>query len=116
MDIFFPLVFMLYRRKTDQNLQIDQCMKKHCPDQLKSANQISPFQVLVCNKQLIVRECPVDLMECVFWTGMGVTTITAARILKGQLQKRSGEETVMNMDTFPYVGLAKVTLSSHRFP
>ncbi|KAA0701662.1 Alkaline phosphatase, tissue-nonspecific isozyme [Triplophysa tibetana] len=39
--------------------------------------------------------------------GMGVTTITAARILKGQLQNRSGEETVMNMDTFPYVGLAK---------
>ncbi|XP_056612059.1 alkaline phosphatase-like [Triplophysa dalaica] len=39
--------------------------------------------------------------------GMGVTTITAARILKGQLQNRTGEETVMNMDTFPYVGLAK---------
>lgn len=88
----------------------------HCPDQSKSANQIRPFQVLVCNMQLIVCECPVDLMECVFWTGMGVTTITAARILKGQLQKRSGEETVMNMDTFPYVGLAKVTPSSHRFP
>ncbi|KAI7800335.1 alkaline phosphatase [Triplophysa rosa] len=39
--------------------------------------------------------------------GMGVTTITAARILKGQLQNRTGEETVMNMDKFPYVGLAK---------
>uniref|UniRef100_A0A672MVH4 Alkaline phosphatase n=1 Tax=Sinocyclocheilus grahami TaxID=75366 RepID=A0A672MVH4_SINGR len=43
--------------------------------------------------------------------GMGVTTITAARILKGQLQNRSGEETIMNMDTFPFVGLAKVTHS-----
>ncbi|XP_066565145.1 alkaline phosphatase [Amia ocellicauda] len=39
--------------------------------------------------------------------GMGVTTITAARILKGQLQNKTGEETVMAMDTFPYVGLAK---------
>lgn len=46
---------------------------------------------------------------CFCWSGMGVTTITAARILKGQLQNRTGEETVMNMDTFPYVGLAKVT-------
>lgn len=39
---------------------------------------------------------------------MGITTYTAARILKGQLQNQSGEETVMTMDTFPYVGLAKV--------
>lgn len=39
---------------------------------------------------------------------MGVTTYTAARILKGQLQNQTGEETVMTMDTFPSVGLAKV--------
>ncbi|XP_067307996.1 alkaline phosphatase, tissue-nonspecific isozyme [Pseudorasbora parva] len=48
--------------------------------------------------------------------GMGVTTITAARILKGQLQKRSGEETVMNMDTFPNVGLAKVYTVDFQIP
>ncbi|MEQ2189792.1 hypothetical protein GOODEAATRI_028997 [Goodea atripinnis] len=40
--------------------------------------------------------------------GMGITTYTAARILKGQLQNQTGEETVMTMDTFPHVGLAKV--------
>lgn len=48
--------------------------------------------------------------------GMGVTTITAARILKGQLQKHSGEETVMNMDTFPNVGLAKVYSVDFQIP
>uniref|UniRef100_A0A673NKJ8 Alkaline phosphatase n=1 Tax=Sinocyclocheilus rhinocerous TaxID=307959 RepID=A0A673NKJ8_9TELE len=48
--------------------------------------------------------------------GMGVTTITAARILKGQLQNRSGEETVMNMDTFPFVGLAKVYSVDFQIP
>lgn len=41
-------------------------------------------------------------------SGMGVTTYTAARILKGQLQNQTGEEMVMTMDTFPSVGLAKV--------
>ncbi|XP_075956609.1 alkaline phosphatase, tissue-nonspecific isozyme [Anarhichas minor] len=39
--------------------------------------------------------------------GMGITTFTAARILKGQLENQTGEETVMTMDTFPNVGLAK---------
>lgn len=44
----------------------------------------------------------------VITSGMGITTLTAARILKGQLQNQTGEETVMTMDTFPNVGLAKV--------
>ncbi|KAM9318612.1 alkaline phosphatase, tissue-nonspecific isozyme [Pholidichthys leucotaenia] len=38
---------------------------------------------------------------------MGLTTYTAARILKGQLQNQPGEEMTMTMDTFPFVGLAK---------
>lgn len=41
-------------------------------------------------------------------SGMGVTTYAAARILKGQLQGRAGEEALLTMDTFPSVGLAKV--------
>lgn len=44
-------------------------------------------------------------------SGMGLTTYTAARILKGQLQNQTGEETVMTMDTFPSVGLVKVKLN-----
>lgn len=41
--------------------------------------------------------------------GMGVSTVTAARILKGQLQNRKGEESLLEMDKFPYVALAKVS-------
>ncbi|CAL8337750.1 unnamed protein product [Boreogadus saida] len=48
--------------------------------------------------------------------GMGITTYTAARILKGQLQNQSGEETVTNMDTFPYVGLAKTYSVDFQIP
>ncbi|XP_018418848.1 PREDICTED: alkaline phosphatase-like [Nanorana parkeri] len=40
--------------------------------------------------------------------GMGVTTITAARIYQGQLLKQSGEENILEMETFPYVALSKV--------
>ncbi|XP_022077995.2 alkaline phosphatase, tissue-nonspecific isozyme [Acanthochromis polyacanthus] len=48
--------------------------------------------------------------------GMGITTYTAARILKGQLQNQSGEETVMTMDTFPNVGLAKTYSVDFQIP
>jgi alkaline phosphatase len=39
--------------------------------------------------------------------GMGVSTVTAARILEGQLKGMMGEENDLAMDLFPYTGLAK---------
>ncbi|XP_069583123.1 intestinal-type alkaline phosphatase-like [Ranitomeya imitator] len=39
--------------------------------------------------------------------GMGMPTITATRILSGQLEGKLGEENELTMDTFPYVGLSK---------
>lgn len=42
---------------------------------------------------------------------MGVSTVTAARILKGQLHHSPGEETRLEMDKFPYVALSKVSSS-----
>ncbi|XP_051010212.1 intestinal-type alkaline phosphatase 1 [Acomys russatus] len=39
--------------------------------------------------------------------GMGVPTVTATRILKGQLQQHSGPETPLAMDRFPYMALSK---------
>lgn len=59
--------------------------------------------------QLTEADVCVCLCVCLCASGMGITTYTAARILKGQLQNQTGEETVMTMDTFPNVGLAKVT-------
>nr|XP_033815133.1 intestinal-type alkaline phosphatase-like [Geotrypetes seraphini] len=38
---------------------------------------------------------------------MGVPTVTATRILSGQLQGYSGEETQLTMDKFPYIALSK---------
>ncbi|KAK3599101.1 hypothetical protein CHS0354_016358 [Potamilus streckersoni] len=39
--------------------------------------------------------------------GMGVATVTAARIYKGQLNGNPGEETVLSFEEFPNLGLAK---------
>ena len=41
--------------------------------------------------------------------GMGISTITAARIMKGQIAGRSGEEGYLEFDRFPYSALIKVT-------
>lgn len=39
--------------------------------------------------------------------GMGVSTVTAARIFAGQLQGQSGEEFNLAFDEFPYTGLSR---------
>ena len=40
---------------------------------------------------------------------MGVPTVTATRILKGQLEGHLGPETPLAMDRFPYMALSKVS-------
>lgn len=39
--------------------------------------------------------------------GMGISTVTAARILEGQLRGESGEENELSFETFPNLALAK---------
>ncbi|KYO24632.1 hypothetical protein Y1Q_0023293 [Alligator mississippiensis] len=48
--------------------------------------------------------------------GMGISTVTAARILKGQLQHMQGEETMLEMDKFPYVALSKTYNTDAQVP
>ncbi|XP_062317687.1 alkaline phosphatase, tissue-nonspecific isozyme [Osmerus eperlanus] len=48
--------------------------------------------------------------------GMGIATVTAARILKGQLSGKSGEETQLEMDKFPYVALSKTYNTNAQVP
>uniref|UniRef100_A0A2K5C571 alkaline phosphatase n=1 Tax=Aotus nancymaae TaxID=37293 RepID=A0A2K5C571_AOTNA len=43
--------------------------------------------------------------------GMGVSTVTVARILKGQKKDKLGPETPLAMDRFPYVALSKVSVN-----
>ncbi|XP_073835181.1 alkaline phosphatase 11 [Musca autumnalis] len=39
--------------------------------------------------------------------GMSISTLTAARILKGQREGRTGEESLLTMEKFPFSGLSK---------
>ncbi|XP_069803007.1 alkaline phosphatase-like [Dendropsophus ebraccatus] len=48
--------------------------------------------------------------------GMGVPTVTATRILKGQLAGKPGEETMLEMDKFPFVALAKTYNTNAQVP
>ncbi|NWS13125.1 PPBT protein, partial [Pachyramphus minor] len=47
---------------------------------------------------------------------LAVSTVTAARILKGQLQHRQGEESLLEMEKFPYVALAKTYNTNAQVP
>ncbi|XP_059621979.1 alkaline phosphatase 4 [Phlebotomus argentipes] len=49
--------------------------------------------------------------------GMGMPTITAGRIYKGQkISQYSGEETVLSFDVFPHIGLAKTYNTDKQVP
>uniref|UniRef100_A0A9L0SK68 Alkaline phosphatase, tissue-nonspecific isozyme n=1 Tax=Equus caballus TaxID=9796 RepID=A0A9L0SK68_HORSE len=48
--------------------------------------------------------------------GMGVSTVTAARILKGQLHNSPGEESRLEMDKFPFVALSKTYNTNAQVP
>lgn len=48
--------------------------------------------------------------------GMGISTVTAARILEGQLRGESGEENQLSFDRFPDVALIKVYNTDQQTP
>ncbi|XP_073811725.1 alkaline phosphatase-like [Musca autumnalis] len=48
--------------------------------------------------------------------GMSLTTATSARILKGQLQGKPGEEEQLSFEKFPYFGLSKTYCANAQVP
>lgn len=48
--------------------------------------------------------------------GMGVSTVTAARILEGQLRGESGEENLLSFERLPYVALSKTYSTNQQTP
>ncbi|KAM6152772.1 LOW QUALITY PROTEIN: intestinal-type alkaline phosphatase-like [Erethizon dorsatum] len=62
---------------------------------LAAAKKLQPIQTAARNLILFLGD------------GMGVPTVTATRILKGQMQGHPGPETPLAMDQFPYMALSK---------
>ncbi|XP_064543223.1 membrane-bound alkaline phosphatase [Drosophila montana] len=48
--------------------------------------------------------------------GMSLTTLAAARILKGQLKGNTGEEDALSFEKFPYTGLSRTYCSNAQVP
>jgi len=48
--------------------------------------------------------------------GMGISTVTAARIFDGQLRGENGEENVLSFEEFPYIALAKTYNTNQQVP
>lgn len=48
--------------------------------------------------------------------GMGISTVTAARILEGQQRGKSGEENFLSFERLPYVALAKTYNTNQQTP
>ncbi|XP_052605275.1 alkaline phosphatase, germ cell type-like isoform X2 [Peromyscus californicus insignis] len=62
---------------------------------LNAAKKLQPIQTSAKNLIIFLGD------------GMGVPTVTATRILKGQLEGHLGPETPLAMDRFPYMALSK---------
>lgn len=48
--------------------------------------------------------------------GMGISTITAARIFDGQSRGQAGEENILSFETFPYTALVKTYNTNQQVP
>ncbi|XP_017741706.1 PREDICTED: intestinal-type alkaline phosphatase [Rhinopithecus bieti] len=68
---------------------------RQAAEALGAAKKLQPIQKVAKNLILFLGD------------GMGVPTVTAARILKGQKNGKLGPETPLAMDHFPYVALSK---------
>ncbi|KAL4698128.1 hypothetical protein H8957_000934 [Semnopithecus entellus] len=68
---------------------------RQAAEALGAAKKLQPIQKVAKNLILFLGD------------GMGVSTVTATRILKGQKKDKLGPETPLAMDHFPYVALSK---------
>lgn len=71
---------------------------------VQEAKQLAPINTRAKNVILFVGD------------GMGISTITAARILEGQQRGESGEENQLSFEKFPYVALSKTYTVDQQTP
>ena len=75
--------------------------------QVKNPYYVAAQKTLSVKLQLKPITTPAKNIILFIGDGMGVSTVTATRILAGQLQGRSGEENILSWENFPYTALSK---------
>ncbi|XP_062402061.1 alkaline phosphatase, tissue-nonspecific isozyme [Sardina pilchardus] len=93
--------------------------KKNIPDKEKNPAYWNTWAQSTLKQALQLQELNTKVAKNIILflgDGMGVATVTAARILKGQLNGQSGEEYEMEMDKFPYVALSKTYNTDAQVP
>lgn len=69
-----------------------------------SAKQLRPYAGKAANVILFVGD------------GMGISTVTAARILEGQMRGARGEENLLSFESLPYLALSKTYSANQQTP
>jgi alkaline phosphatase len=86
------------------------------PDHQKNNPWFKNAEAVVNKKQLLHAEHKTKNVILFVGDGMGVSTVTAARILEGQLKGLLGEENNLSFDLFPYTGMAKTYSTDAQVP
>src|SRR5689334_8176756 len=68
------------------------------------------------SKDLVQRKGAAKNVIIFLGDGMGVSTITAARIFEGQRRGESGEENRLSFEQFPYTALSKTYSANQQTP
>jgi alkaline phosphatase len=88
---------------------------------LPSVQKDSPWfsgaqTVLAAREALRPEAVPAKNVILFVGDGMGVTTVTAARILEAQARGETGEENLLSFERFPYAALAKTYNTNQQTP
>uniref|UniRef100_A0A8D0DXQ9 Alkaline phosphatase n=1 Tax=Salvator merianae TaxID=96440 RepID=A0A8D0DXQ9_SALMN len=98
---------------------IDACLSSIVPEKEKNPQYWRQQAQETLHRALKLQELNTNVAKNVILflgDGMGVPTVTAARILKGQMQSGSGEDSVLEMDRFPFVALSKTYNTNAQVP
>ncbi len=77
------------------------------PEHQSQSQWFTDAQALMSNKLSTVATSRAKNVILFVGDGMGVSTLTAARILEGQMAGNLGEENFLSFETFPYTALVK---------
>ncbi len=77
------------------------------PDHQKNSTWYKDATTAINAKKALEKKTSAKNVILFVGDGMGVSTLTAARILEGQLQGAPGEEGLLSFESFPYTAFAK---------